>query len=853
MFTIRRFLFCFACLLCSLACVAQCNDWEKLIYYKNAQIDDVARDPFDNTYVAGSYYIDDFTIGPYTFPVSTDGNGAFIAKFDKNFSLVWAKNPTAPHIYASEIEVDAQHNIVVAGTFYGGPATFDCITIPNTGRSDIFVVNYSSDGVPLWATSSTGADDEGPSGLTISPNGNIILASTFVERSGVTPGLGSPDVTMGGVPVITGSAVQIEGGYDSFIAAIRPNGTVAWTQGVGGDGNAYDYILDVKTDSQNNIVFTGYFNSPEISVDGLVVHSFTISENFFLMKLDADGDALWVRESEGGVDQGGYGVAVDGDDNIFVSGRFYDAGTRFGPISISGAGGADVFVAKIDPDGNPIAARSFGDTAFDAGTQVEVDSEGRVLLAAYYYSSVLTIGPYTSTKLGTASDSFIATLSNDLTTVECARFVTGTSDAIFWNIELDRGDNVWAMVFMPIPGGTTTIGTTDITDDEVSMVIASLGINPSPDAGGSTPPTPPTNIVSLGADVTLCPGEKVVLTPGARCNAQFVWSTGSNNNTIEVSEPGKYWVDVTWQGNTVRAEIEIFRRAPMAFSLGNDQLICPGSAVSWNLPYFADATYQWNDGSTATTKTVSTAGSYWVKVSNACQTLIDTATVSIKPTPVVDLGDDIALCAGKDVVLQYAVAPGETIQWSDGNTSAAMTVTGEGVYGISVSNGCTTKTDVVKVTLKPLPVVDLGDDQKLCDGKAVQLAYTAKPGETVQWSDGSAQATLPIEQPGTYGVAVTNACGTTQDDVLVTIKDPGDIIIPNVITPNGDKKNDYFLLPDNVQDASLAIYNRWGERVFATSVYENNWPQTTLSTGIYFYALHGKCIPDQKGMIHLIH
>jgi gliding motility-associated-like protein len=77
-------------------------------------------------------------------------------------------------------------------------------------------------------------------------------------------------------------------------------------------------------------------------------------------------------------------------------------------------------------------------------------------------------------------------------------------------------------------------------------------------------------------------------------------------------------------------------------------------------------------------------------------------------------------------------------------------------------------------------------------------------------------------------------------------------MIPNVITPNGDPSNEYFILPELGQATSLAIYNRWGDRIFYTSDYKNNWPQTDLNSGVYYYTLGGMCIPGAKGAIHLM-
>jgi len=90
-------------------------------------------------------------------------------------------------------------------------------------------------------------------------------------------------MSIGGVPVITGSPTQIDGGYDSFIASIQPDGIVTWTMGVGGDGNNYDYIQDVTTDSKDNVIITGYSNSPTVYFGEISIQSNLISENYVSM------------------------------------------------------------------------------------------------------------------------------------------------------------------------------------------------------------------------------------------------------------------------------------------------------------------------------------------------------------------------------------------------------------------------------------------------------------------------------------------------------------------------------------------------------------------------------------------
>jgi len=847
----RYFLFCFLSLY-SFYVSGQCNDWEELIYYQDVMLDDVARDKFDNLYVVGSYHLHDFVLGPYHFTLPASGNGAgFIAKFDKNFSLVWATSPTTDRSYISEVELDADENIVVAGMYFTF-IDFGCMQLTNNGRSDGFVAKYTANGDFVWVTAMTNSDDLEPSDLDISPNGNIIVSANFVERSSVTPWLAAPDIAVGGVPVITGAQNQVAAGYDSFVASIRPDGIALWTQGVGGEGNDYDYTYDVATDSQNNVIIIGFFSSDQIILDGLAVHGFTISQNLIVAKFDVNGQAQWVRESEGPADQGGYGVATDANDNIFIAGRFEGGTIKFGAFSLTNRGSADVFVAKLNAAGVPLAVRDIGDANFDSGTSIEIDNQGHVVVAAYYYSNSLTIGTFTSTKTEFAADSFVATLSNDLATVLCVRFITGDIEAITGNIAIDAGNNIWLSVMTDsvIAGPTARFGSKIINTPEVWTVIASLGNTPSPFAGTPPPPPPPTT-VSLGPDVTICIGQKVKLSPGLFCGAQYTWSTGSTDASIEVTQAGTYWVDVIISGTTTRDDIAITVESPITVVLTN-QFICPGDAVTWSAPVYANATYLWNDGSVGTSKNANTPGTYWVHITNHCQTVGDTVTLAIKPAPVVDLGNDLALCTGKQTTLTYTPLAGETAQWSTGSASSTITITEAGTYGITVSNGCGTAADQVVVTVKPLPVVNLGEDRQLCDGKDVVLTYTASTSETVEWSTGATTPAIPITEPGTYSIAVTNSCGTTTDEVVVTVKDPGAVIIPNVITPNGDDKNEHFQLPEAAQGSAVSIYNRWGTRIFHDAGYANTWPQQVPSTGTYFYTIQGLCIGERKGAIYVV-
>ena len=86
------------------------------------------------------------------------------------------------------------------------------------------------------------------------------------------------------------------------------------------------------------------------------------------------------------------------------------------------------------------------------------------------------------------------------------------------------------------------------------------------------------------------------------------------------------------------------------------------------------------------------------------------------------------------------------------------------------------------------------------------------------------------------------------DDTIVT-----DILqIPNVITPNNDGKNDAFYIQKLPAQSSLTIFNRWGNTVYHSLNYQNNWEADGVNSGTYYYLL---TLPDgtlKKGFIEVI-
>lgn len=163
-------------------------------------------------------------------------------------------------------------------------------------------------------------------------------------------------------------------------------------------------------------------------------------------------------------------------------------------------------------------------------------------------------------------------------------------------------------------------------------------------------------------------------------------------------------------------------------------------------------------------------------------------------------------------------------------------------------------TTTQRVQVAPLPEVDLGPDLLLCHGESQLLRAGAQlAGSTYRWQDGSTQATLRADTAGVYRLTVTSPSGCiTTDEVTITATDCADL--PNVITPNGDQANEYFVLRGLMAtEWRCQIFTRWGQRIFEAPSYANNWNAAGQPAGTYYYLLTNPATGQQyKGWVQVI-
>lgn len=143
-----------------------------------------------------------------------------------------------------------------------------------------------------------------------------------------------------------------------------------------------------------------------------------------------------------------------------------------------------------------------------------------------------------------------------------------------------------------------------------------------------------TAVVKL-SDLTICSGQSGTLTAGTDLTYTYLWNDGSTQNELVTDQPGKYSVVVTTpDGCESKASATVTVADELKVDLGTDTTICDG-----NLPLVLDAsnsydTYEWTDGSTLSTLSVTQSGEYEVKVTQGSCSGSGKINVTVSPTPV---------------------------------------------------------------------------------------------------------------------------------------------------------------------------------------------------------------------------
>jgi CotH kinase protein/Chitobiase/beta-hexosaminidase C-terminal domain/Lamin Tail Domain/Secretion system C-terminal sorting domain/SprB repeat len=296
----------------------------------------------------------------------------------------------------------------------------------------------------------------------------------------------------------------------------------------------------------------------------------------------------------------------------------------------------------------------------------------------------------------------------------------------------------------------------------------------------------------------------------------YQWSNGATTQTIDVSTPGTYQVEVTSGNCTGITEMEITEISGLDVEITGSLTTCVGTPTQLNAgPNFAE--YQWSNGNTTQTTNVSTGGTYFVTVSdptgctgtdqvtvmanntsasasnaqicygatfqgntytqsalvpttyeaaNGCDS-VHTVNLTVLPAIQINFNavDDCTSGGATLTALPFGgLGAPYTYNWESGQTTQVLTLLPEGTYTVTVTDnfGCTNS---AAIFIDPAEGItwDFDVDQVSCfgdnDGEIDLTVITAEEPYTLTWSNGSTEEDQDDLSAGNYTVTITDANG----------------------------------------------------------------------------------------------
>lgn len=357
---------------------------------------------------------------------STNGiSDYWVVKVDANGTIIWQNKyggDERDNLFSAIETPDGGY--LLLGQSLSAPSGDK--TAPLYGSYDIWVVKIDENGNVIWDKTYGGDNLEFISSIIETSNGYILCGNSLSDISGnkTTPNLGT---------------------YDIWLVEIDFAGNILWQQSYGGDGA--DRPSDIITTSDNNILITAVSSTSNSGDFGQTNYG---AIDYWVLKLDLNGTLLWQQNYGGsGFDEARKVVET-------IDGNYIIVGFSNSPISgtknSTNYGDYDIWIIKIDPNGNLLWEKSYGGDAYDASYNVVEVNNG------YFITG-----------------SSLSDISGNKTEISF-----GNSD--FWGFKIDENGNI---IWQKTIGGTLSDGCNSIVKNSDGTFLLG-GSSNSPISGTKT-------------------------------------------------------------------------------------------------------------------------------------------------------------------------------------------------------------------------------------------------------------------------------------------------------------------------------------------------------------------------------
>ena len=311
--------------------------------------------------------------------------------------------------------------------------------------------------------------------------------------------------------------------------------------------------------------------------------------------------------------------------------------------------------------------------------------------------------------------------------------------------------------------------------------------------------------VSETLNFKLCPNDSVLLKAG--------W----------IKQPGVFTESIP-NHNTCIINKTIYRIEPQDWNWTNEYdtvYICKGDSILLN------GNYEKENGDFLDT----------ITLRETCKKIVLTTSLNVSKHGLTQVPQIFLGCTGHSTFVS-ATSEGATYLWDNGSRDSITSYEGKGKHWVRRKIGICTRTDTFEIFKVDPSDLTLGRDTSICPGDTI-LLKTNFPGNKFRWSTGEIGPEIKINRPGQYWTEMIEpSCYSFARISVFENQNCGySLVLPNLITPNGDGLNDR-LIPieaNGITKLETKIFNRWGNIVGESNSVQIDWDSKDLPTGVYFY------------------
>ncbi len=264
-----------------------------------------------------------FVVAGYTSSKGAGKSDIWIVNIDKDGNKIWDKTFGGKSIDEANTIIQSQD---------GGFVVVGFTLSKGAGKSDIWIVKIDKDGNKIWDKTFGGEKWDKANAIIQSQDGGFVVAG-YTESKGV-------------------------GKRDAWIVKIDKDGNKIWDKTFG--GKSIDEAISIIQSQDGGFVVAGY----------------TGSKGAWIVKIDKDGNKVWDK-TLGGEKWDKANAITQSQDGGFVVAGYTES---------KGAGGKDIWIVKIDKDGNKIWDKTFGGKDYDKANTIIQSQDGGFIVVGFTLS-----------------------------------------------------------------------------------------------------------------------------------------------------------------------------------------------------------------------------------------------------------------------------------------------------------------------------------------------------------------------------------------------------------------------------------------------------------------------------------